>query len=261
MNKLETMARNIRKWSLIAIHAAQSGHPGGSLSCADILAALYGDIMDPQDVFVLSKGHAAPALYAALAEDGVLDHDALYDFRKIDSLLQGHPYIKCPGVETSTGSLGQGLSVAAGMAWGLQYIESEAKVYVIVGDGELQEGICWEAMAFAAQHKLNNLIIFLDYNGYQSDRPVDEVIQFEPIKLKLADWGMHVLESHNPSASDLTHLYNSSWQNVDKPLVVIVHTIKGRGVAFMEEAPEQWHGSVAMSNAQLRKALESLEEG
>jgi transketolase len=260
-------ARAIRKISIAAIYHAGSGHPGGALSCADILACLYGAELnvwpktmtdENRDRFVLSKGHAAPALYAAGAHHGFCSIEDALTLRKLGSLFQGHPHVAdLPWVETSTGSLGQGFSVALGMAMGLKLRKKKARVYALLGDGELQEGEVWEAAMCAAHHRLDNLLAIIDYNKLQSDDCNANIMGLEPLAAKWRAFGWHVHELSGHDVPALLYALRAAGQVSGKPAVIIAHTVKGQGVPFMEGQP-QWHGSVKLSRAQAEESLSSL---
>jgi transketolase len=260
-------ARFVRRHTIASIYRAGSGHPGGALSCADILACLFGaelnswpsEIDDPlRDRFVLSKGHACPALYAIGAYHGFCDKSEALALRKLGSPCQGHPHVRdLPWVETSTGSLGQGFSVALGMAMGLKLQNIQARAYVVLGDGELQEGEIWEAAMCAAHHKLDNLCAIVDYNKLQSDAPNDVIMRLEPLadKWRAFGWTVFELDGHNiPEILSTLHLAASTH---DRPSVLIAHTVKGKGVPYMENGPA-WHGSVTLSRQQAEDALVAL---
>ena len=262
-------ANAMRKDIIEMIHEAGSGHPGGSLSCTDILAALYfGDVMtyDPahptseaRDRFILAKGHAAPALYAALAEAGFFPKDELKTLRKLGSRLQGHPDSKLlPGVEVSTGSLGQGLSVAAGLAAGLRLKGGDQKVYTVLGDGECEEGQIWEAANFAAAEALGNLVAIVDSNGLQIDGCLCDVCSAGELDEKFAafGWDVHHVDGHDIDA--LIALFASLPHNATgKPQAIIAKTVKGKGVSFMENQVG-WHGKAPDAD-QTKQALAELE--
>lgn len=262
-------ANAMRKDIIEMIHEAGSGHPGGSLSCTDILAALYfGDIMtydpaypfsDTRDRFILAKGHAAPALYAALAEAGFFPKDELKTLRKLGSRLQGHPDSKLlPGVEVSTGSLGQGLSVAAGLAAGLRLKGGDQKVYAVLGDGECEEGQVWEAANFAAAEALGNLVAIVDSNGLQIDGQVCDVCFAGELDEKFTafGWEVHHVDGHDIDA--LIALFASLPRKATgKPQAIIAKTVKGKGVSFMENQVG-WHGK-APDAQQTEQALAELE--
>ncbi len=262
-------ANAMRKDIIEMIHEAGSGHPGGSLSCTDILAALYfGDVMtydpahpasDARDRFILAKGHAAPALYAALAEAGFFPKDELKTLRKLGSRLQGHPDSKLlPGVEVSTGSLGQGLSVAAGLAAGLRLKGGDQKVYTVLGDGECEEGQVWEAANFAAAEALGNLVAIVDSNGLQIDGCLCDVCSAGELDEKFAafGWEVHHVDGHDIDA--LIALFASlPCNSTGKPQAIIAKTVKGKGVSFMENQVG-WHGK-APDAEQTKQALAELE--
>lgn len=266
IEELEKHALNIRINSLKAIHAAGSGHPGGSLSAADILSALYMAVMnvDPKDPcmnerdrFVLSKGHAAPALYAALAEKGYFPVEEMMTLRKINSDFQGHPnMLTVPGVDMSTGSLGQGFSAACGMATALMIDENPAHVFALLGDGELQEGIVWEAAMSAARRKLGNLVAIIDCNGLQIDGRVDDVKRVTPIDEKFASFGWYTIMTDGHDMRDIVNSLVTAKRIVDRPVVIIAKTVKGKGVSFMENQVG-WHGK-APDDEQFEKALKEL---
>lgn len=263
---LNGIARNIRKDIVTMIHGSKSGHPGGSLSAVEILTALYFDEMnvDPRnpkkedrDRFVLSKGHAAPVLYSTLAEKGYFDKSELNSLRKIGAMLQGHPDMKgTPGVEMSTGSLGQGFSVASGMAMASKLDNAPWRVYTVLGDGEAQEGIVWEAAMSAAHYKLDNLVAFLDYNGLQIDGQVENVMNIGPIGSKFKSFGWNVIEIDGHDFDQIFAALDMAKETVGKPTMIIAKTVKGKGVSFMENNPG-WHGN-APSDSDLEKALAEL---
>lgn len=262
-------ARSIRSNIISMIHEAGSGHPGGSLSCADIMAALYfGGVLnqdpsntcDPnRDRFIMSKGHAAPALYATLAEAGYLAKSELATLRKLGSRLQGHPDSNlCPGVEVSTGSLGQGLSIAAGLAAGLRLEGSSGTVFTLLGDGECEEGQVWEAATFAAFRCLGNLVAIVDENGLQIDGKVHEVCEVSSLacKFKAFGWDVHEVDGHDiPALVDV--LKRCKEHHDGAPHAVIAKTIKGKGVSFMENQAG-WHGK-APDDEQAKQALAEIE--
>lgn len=263
---LNEIANVIRKDIVSMICKSKSGHPGGSLSAVEILTALYFDQMniDPtnpkmedRDRFVLSKGHAAPALYATLSERGYFDREELNHLRQIGSMLQGHPDMKkIPGVEMSTGSLGQGFSVACGMAMAAKLDNAPWNVYALLGDGEVQEGIIWEAAMSAAHYKLDNMIAFLDYNGLQIDGDVESVMNINPIEDKFKTFGWNVITIDGHDFDQIFAALDMAKDTVDKPTMIIAKTIKGKGVSFMENQAS-WHGS-APSEEQLQQALSEL---
>jgi len=263
---LNEITNVIRKDIVSMICKSKSGHPGGSLSAVEILTALYFDQMniDPtnpkmedRDRFVLSKGHAAPALYATLAERGYFEKEELNKLRKLGSMLQGHPDMKkIPGVEMSTGSLGQGFSVACGMAMAAKLDNAPWNVYALLGDGEVQEGIIWEAAMSAAHYKLDNMIAFLDYNGLQIDGEVESVMSINPIEDKFRTFGWNVITIDGHDFDQIFAALDMAKDTVDKPTMIIAKTVKGKGVSFMENQAS-WHGS-APSEEQLEQALSEL---
>lgn len=264
--ELELMAKNIRMDIIRAVHAAGSGHPGGSLSATDIVTALYFREMniDPanpkmgqRDKFILSKGHAGPVQYAALAEKGFFPKEDLLTLRKLGSKLQGHPDMKkVPGVEMSTGSLGQGFSVSVGMAIANRLDDSQGRIYVLLGDGELQEGIVWEAAMSAAHYGLDNLTAIIDWNGLQIDGKNDDVISVSPVdeKFKSFGWNVICIDGHN--FDEIIGAFNKARNTSGKPTVIVAKTIKGKGVSFMEDNAG-WHGK-APSDEEAKKAVEEL---
>lgn len=263
---LKEKAKEIRKSIVSMITEAKSGHPGGSLSATDILTALYFSEMniDPanpkmegRDRFVLSKGHAAPAIYATLAEKGYFSKDELMTLRKFGSKLQGHPDMKkLPGIEISTGSLGQGLSVANGMALNAKMFNENYRTYVILGDGEIQEGQIWEAAMTAAHYKLNNLCAFLDNNNLQIDGNVSEIMGVEPLDKKWEAFGWNVIKIDGHDFEQILSALDKARECKDKPTMVIAKTIKGKGVSFMENVCG-FHG-VAPTLEELERALAEL---
>ena len=249
--QLEEIACKVRIGIIEGVHAAKAGPPGGSLSIAEILTYLYFKEMniDPEnpkdakrDRFVLSKGHAAPALYATLALRGFFPVDELITLRQIGSRLQGHPDMKnIPGVDMSTGSLGQGISTAVGMALSSKHFGDNYNVYTILGDGEIEEGQVWEAAMFAANKKLSNLTAFIDLNNLQIDGTIDEVNSAKPVDKKFEAFGWHVItiDGHDYDAIEAAL---QEAKTVDKPVAIIANTIKGKGVSYMENAVN-WHGA------------------
>lgn len=269
INLLKKTAKNMRRNILKMIHTAKSGHPGGSLSAADILAVLYKKSLnipikwdkDPnfknRDRFILSKGHAAPVLYAALAECGIIPEEELLTLRKINSRLQGHPakgHIE--GVEASTGSLGQGLSLACGVAMGLKLDKKSANVVVYLGDGELQEGSCWEGFMQAAHRNLDNLIAIIDRNKLQIDGCTEDVMALNNVAEKIKAFGWDVIEING---HDFNEIYDAieKGKTSNKPFAIVANTIKGKGISFMENQAG-WHGK-APNDEQLAQALEELK--
>ncbi len=257
ISDLTKKTTNIRKNIIRMITQAQSGHPGGSLSAVEILTYLYFQEMnvdpaDPKnpkrDRFVLSKGHAAPVLYATLAEKGFFPTEELLTLRKINSRLQGHPDMKgIPGVDMSTGSLGQGLSAAAGMALAGKIDGSAHRVFALLGDGELEEGQIWEAAMFASHYKLNNLTIFIDFNGLQIDGPIREVLSPLPVPEKWHAFNWNVVEVNGHDMKAIHHAVQSAKLVLDRPTVIVAATIKGKCVSSMENVAE-WHGKAPTIN-------------
>lgn len=264
---LKILATKIRKHAIEGVYSAASGHPGGSLSISDLLALLYFEVMnvDPKnpkdenrDRFVLSKGHCAPALYGALAERGFFPTEDIKTFRQIDSYLQGHPDMKgVPGVDMSTGSLGQGISAANGMALAGKMDKKNYHVYTVLGDGELEEGQVWEAAMFASHYKLDNLTAFVDFNGLQIDGKITDVMSPCPIdeKFKAFGWDVRVVDGHDLDA--LRQNIKEAAATVGKPSVIIMKTTKGKGVSFMENVAS-WHGS-APNEEQYKQAIAELD--
>ena len=248
------------------MYNAKSGHPGGSLSCADILTVLYFNQMninpekpnaEGRDRFVLSKGHCSPALYSVLARKGYFDKEELKTFRKIGSNLQGHPDMnKVPGVDMTTGSLGQGLSSAVGMAIASKMDSAGCRVYCLIGDGEIDEGQIWEAAMTASNKKLDNLCVILDNNGLQLETNIDEILDPTSLHDKFASFGFNVIECDGHNINNLIDAFDSAKQKKGMPSVIIAKTIKGKGVSFMENQIE-WHGK-APSEEEYNKALEEL---
>ena len=251
IKELEGISNEIRKNIVKQVHSAKSGHPGGSLSIADILTVLYFNQMhiDPKDPnnenrdrFVLSKGHASSAYYAVLAERGYFDKKELEGFRKLGSNLQGHPDMKhVPGVDMSTGSLGQGLSAANGMALASKLDSRGYRVYCLLGDGEIQEGQVWEAMMTASHYKLDNLCIIIDNNNLQIDGKVSDVMSIYPLDKKLESFGFEVLTVDGNNIDELITVFEKAKTIKEKPTAIIAKTIKGKGVSYMENEAG-WHG-------------------
>ncbi len=261
-------ATNIRKHIIEEVHAASSGHPGGSLSCTDILTVLYFhemkvDVNNPKwadrDRFVLSKGHCAPALYGTLAEKGFFPTDELTGFRSIGSRLQGHPSMKdVPGVDMSTGSLGQGISAAVGMALAGKIDKKDYRVYAILGDGETEEGQVWEAAMAAAHYKLDNLTAFLDHNGLQIDGRITDVMSPESLPEKFKAFGWNVISINGHDCEQIIEAIDQAKKVKDKPTMIIAETFKGKGVSFMENQAG-WHGT-APNKEQRDQAIAELDE-
>ena len=274
MNNLELqkMANEVRKGIITAVHAAKAGHPGGSLSAADMFTYLYFEEMniDPanpdmenRDRFVLSKGHTAPGLYATLAERGFFPVEDLLTLRHLGSYLQGHPCIHIPGVDMSSGSLGQGISAAVGMALGAKLDNKDFRVYTLLGDGEIQEGQVWEAAMFAGHRKLDNLCVIVDNNNLQIDGPVDEVCSPYPIDKKFEAFNFYVINIDAHDFDQIRSAMKEAKEMKGKPTCIIMHSVKGKGVSFMENAAG-WHGKAPndeeyeIAMADLEKAGEAL---
>jgi len=253
--------------SLVAIYHAGSGHPGGALSAADLIAYLCSEVLawparnegaEGRQRFVLSKGHACPALYSAAAECGIIPHSLLLKFRKLGSPLQGHPHVlDTPWVETSTGSLGQGFSAAIGMALGLRYQQAGSRVYVMLGDGELQEGEVWEGAMCAGHYKLDNLCAILDHNKLQSDDFNENIMGLAPIRAKWEAFRWRVIEIDGHDFSSIHSAFVEASQTQAMPTMILANTIKGKGVSFMENSP-LWHGSVKLRDDELQRGLREL---
>lgn len=263
---LNEKAKELRKNILTMIYEAQSGHPGGALSAADIVTALYYDELniDPnnpkmpdRDRVVLSKGHSCPVLYAVLAMKGYYDMDVLHTLRKIGSILQGHPDMKkVPGIDMTTGSLGQGLSAGAGMALGLKRDKLSSRVYVILGDGELQEGQVWEAAMLAAKYQLDNLVAIVDYNNLQIDGRCDEVMPIEPLDKKWESFGWKVIKIDGHDMGQILDVFEKARTVKCQPICIIAKTVKGKGVCFMENQCD-WHGT-APNECQYADGIQEL---
>ena len=268
IKKLEEIARNVRIGIIESTYNAKSGHPGGSLSIADIITVLYFNQMnidekDPKsksrDRLVLSKGHVAPALYSVLAERGFFDKEELKNLRKLGYMLQGHPDMRhIPGVDMSTGSLGQGLSVANGMALASKLNHEGVRVYCICGDGEIQEGQVWEAAMSSSHYKLGNLCLIVDNNNLQIDGKVNEVMSIYPIDEKLRSFGFEVINIDGHDMNQIIAAFNKAKEIKGKPTAIIAKTIKGKGVSFMENEAS-WHGK-APKEEEYKKAIEELSK-
>ena len=266
LKELQIMACKVRMGIIEGTHAAKCGHPGGSLSAAEMFTYLYFNELnvDPEnptwedrDRFVLSKGHTAPGLYAALAHRGFFPVEDLTTLRKIGSYLQGHPCMdKTPGVDMSTGSLGQGVSTAAGMALGLKYMNKKNRVYALLGDGEIQEGQVWEAMMFSAHYDLDNLCIIVDNNNLQIDGAIDEVMSPYPIDEKMKAFGLEVEVIDGHDFEQIEAAFNRAKETKGKPYGIILKTVKGKGVSFMENQAG-WHGK-APNDAEYEIAMNEL---
>ncbi len=264
--QLKEKTRQLRGTILEMICEAGSGHPGGSLSAIDILVVLYNNVMqhdsqnpkwEKRDRFILSKGHICPALYAVLADCGYFDVKELKTLRKYGSILQGHPYMhKTPGIEVSSGSLGQGLSVAAGIALGARLDSESYRVYCMMGDGEIQEGQIWEAAMSAGHYKLDNLCGILDYNGLQIDGKTEDVMSIDPCKDKWLSFNWNVIEVDGHDVANVEEAFCLAGAYKGKPTLILAQTVKGKGVPFMENLAA-WHG-VAPNKEQLASALAEL---
>lgn len=265
-NQLKTAACQIRMGIIESTHSAKSGHPGGSLSAAEMFAYLYNREMhiDPQkpkmedrDRFVLSKGHTAPGLYSALAYRGYFPIADLLTLRHTDSYLQGHPNMNLvPGVDMSTGSLGQGVSCAVGMAKGVKYLNKDIHVYTLLGDGEIEEGEVWEAFMFAAHYKLDNLCVIIDLNGLQIDGPTEKIMNSAPMDAKMEAFGFNVVSINGHDFDEIERAFESFHTCKNKPTAILMHTIKGKGVSYMENSVD-WHGK-APNDAEYQIAMDEL---
>ncbi|MGE9314685.1 transketolase [Niabella sp. CJ426] len=272
MATLQEIASQVRRDIVRMVHGSQSGHPGGSLGCADFLTALYFKVMehDPsfnmegknENLFFLSNGHISPVFYSVLARSGYFEAKELSTFRKINSRLQGHPatHEHLPGIRVASGSLGQGLSVAIGAALSKKLNNDDKLVYSLHGDGELNEGQIWEAVMFAAHHKVDNLIATVDWNGQQIDGPTEKVLNMGNLHEKFAAFGWYVLEMQGNDMDDVIAVLDKAKaaSGQGKPIAIMMHTIMGKGVDFMEN-DHGWHG-IAPNDEQLAKALEQLPE-
>lgn len=267
-SELKKTANEVRKNIMTAVYHAHSGHPGGSLSAADILTYLYFEEMniDPKnpkkadrDRFVLSKGHAAPGLYSTLAERGYFDKEELKGLRHVGCFLQGHPDMKhTPGVDMSSGSLGQGISVAVGMALAGKMDNADYRVYALLGDGEIQEGQVWEASMLAANHKLDNLVVIVDNNNLQIDGTVEDVNSPYPIDEKFKAFKFHVININGNDFGEIAAAFKEAREHKGQPTAIIAKTVKGKGVAFMENQVG-WHGK-APNKEEYETAMKDLEK-
>ena len=271
---LEIFATQIRMGIIEGTYNAKAGHPGGSLSAAEVFAYLYGKEMrynpkepkwEDRDRFVLSKGHCAPGLYSALAYKGFFPVEDIKTLRHIDSYLQGHPNMNTvPGIDMSTGSLGQGVSAAAGMAKGAKYLNKDVKVYTLLGDGEIEEGQVWEAFMFAAQYKLDNLCVIIDINGLQIDGRTSDVMNAEPVDEKMKAFGFDVVVVNGNDFDELEKAFEQFKNTKGKPFAIIMKTVKGKGVSFMEDKCD-WHGKAPneeeynIAMAELNAKMKELE--
>ncbi|MBN1870255.1 MAG: transketolase [Candidatus Omnitrophica bacterium] len=267
VDALKKKALQYRRDILKVLHSARSGHPGGSLSAVEILITLYDYKMnhrpeDPnwedRDRLIISKGHITPAVYAALADQGYFPKEELEGFRKFGSRLQGHVHTLVPGVEFNTGSLGHGLSVANGIAMGARLLKKSFKTYCLLGDGEVQEGSVWEAAMTAGHYKLDNLCAIIDYNKIQENGLVSEINDIEPLADKWRSFGWHVVEAHGHHFKNLADAFDQFGAVKDKPFLIIAHTVKGKGISFME-GERKWHGK-APNDEELAAALAELEQ-
>jgi transketolase len=267
--KFKRQATMIRKHAIDEVFFAGSGHPGGSLSAADIFTVLYFKELriDPKkpkdpdrDRFVLSKGHCSPGLYATLAERGFFPKEELPKFRSAESYLEGHPNMTyVPGVDMSTGSLGQGISAACGMALSGKLYKKDYRVYALMGDGEIEEGECWEAFMFAAHYELDNLVAFLDHNGFQIDGPICDVLSPEPVADKFRSFGWHVIGIDGHDYEAIIAALDEAKTVKGKPTMIVAKTVKGKGVSFMENECA-WHGTApnAEQREQAQKDLDAI---
>ncbi|MCR5343881.1 transketolase [Butyrivibrio sp. XPD2002] len=266
--ELQKIANEVRKGIVTAVHAAKAGHPGGSLSAADIYTYLYFEEMniDPKDPvkadrdrFVLSKGHTAPGLYSVMAQRGYFPVEELKTLRKLGSRLQGHPSMQyLPGLDMSSGSLGQGISAACGMALSAKLDNKDFRTYTLLGDGEIEEGQVWEAAMFAGFRKLDNLVVIVDNNGLQIDGPVDQVCSPYPIDKKFEAFNFHVINIDAHDFDAIRAAFKEARETKGQPTAIIAHSIKGKGVSFMENQVS-WHG-VAPNDEEYAKAMEDLEK-
>ena len=276
MNNLELKkhANDVRKGIVTAVHSAKAGHPGGSLSAADMFTFLYFEEMniDPKnpkkedrDRFVLSKGHTAPGLYSALANRGYFPVEDLTTLRKLGSYLQGHPCVHIPGVDMSSGSLGQGISAAVGMALGAKLDNRDFRVYTVLGDGELEEGQVWEASMFAGHRKLDNLCVIVDNNNLQIDGPIDQVCSPYPLDKKFEAFNFHVINIDAHDFDQIRAAFKEAKETKGMPTCIVMHSLKGKGVSFMENSVD-WHGKApsdeeyAVAMADLDKIAAELEK-
>ena len=276
MNNLELqkIANDVRKGIVTGVYSAKAGHPGGSLSAADMFTFLYFEEMniDPKDPkkkdrdrFVLSKGHTAPGLYATLAHRGFFPVEDLTTLRKLGSYLQGHPCVHIPGVDMSTGSLGQGISAATGMALAAKMDGTDVRVYTLLGDGEIEEGQVWEAAMFAGHRKLDNLVVIVDNNNLQIDGPITEVCSPYPIDKKFEAFNFHVINIDAHDFDQIRAAMKEARETKGMPTCIVMHSVKGKGVSFMENQAG-WHGKApnadeyAVAMAELDKIAEELEK-
>ena len=266
IKELESRAKHIRKTIIEMLSKACSGHPGGSLSATDLVTALYFSVLrhDPhnpnwpdRDRFHMSKGHCCPLWYTILAEAGYFSKEELKGLRKLGAMLQGHPDRRTPGVDVASGSLGQGLSVALGMSLAARLDQKDYRVYCLIGDGESQEGNIWEAAMAASHYKCDNLCAMLDYNGFQIDGKISDVMNLEPVKAKWQAFGWHTREIDGHNMREILEAYEEASTIKFKPSIIIAHTVKGKGVSFMENVCS-FHGC-APTPEEAKRALEELE--
>ena len=266
IQELEEKAKQIRRLIIQMLAKAGSGHPGGSLSAADLISVLFFSVLkhnpkDPawpdRDRFHMSKGHCCPLWYAVLAESGYFPKDQLWTLRQLGSILQGHPDRRTPGVEVASGSLGQGLSVALGMSLAAKIDKKDYRVYVLMGDGEIQEGNIWEAAMACSHFKRDNLCAILDYNGFQIDGKVKDIMALEPIAAKWQSFGWHTIEIDGHNIKQILTAYDEAKQTKGKPTIIVARTVKGKGVSFMENVVD-FHGR-APTKEEAERALKELE--
>lgn len=266
-DRILDIATKCRKLSIQAIYNAKSGHPGGCLSITDILSVLYFEVLNvrpkephwpERDRLVLSKGHACPALYVILALKGFFLESELMGFRKIYHYLEGHPDVKIPGIDAPSGSLGMGLSQGLGMAIGARYTKRTFRTYVILGDGDMDEGNTWEAIMAAGHHKLDNLTAILDANKIQGDDFVEKQMNYFPVIEKVSAFGWHTIEINGHDFDQIRQALSKAKNTKEKPTFILAHTIKGKGVSFMENSV-YWHGSIRITDDELKRALNELE--
>lgn len=264
---IKQKANRLRKDVLMMTHLAGSGHPGGALSCAEIMVCLYFSEMnidpknpkwDDRDRFILSKGHACPALYSVLSQKGFFSREELKRLRKLDAVLQGHPDMRTPGIDITSGSLGQGFSVGIGMALGTRLFKKQFRTYVLIGDGDVQEGQLWEGAMFAAHKKLDNLLVIYDYNKL-TDLPVDKLTQIEPIVEKFKSFGWHTMEINGHDVKEILDAFEKVRGIKGRPTIIVAHTIKGKGVSYMENVGK-WHGSCGPNKEEYEKGILELDK-
>jgi len=265
---LSNLAKQLRKYIILMNCYAGSGHPGGSLSCVDIMTYLFTKELNfsvenwldvNRDRFILSKGHACLALYAILAYKGFFSTNEFKHLRQVGGILQGHPdRLKTPGVEFNSGSLGQGFSFAVGCALGAKMKKLSFRTYVLLGDGELNEGQVWEGMMFAAHYKLDNLVAIVDYNKLQSDNFCCNITSLEPLKDKFLAFNWNVIEINGHNFKQIENAFELAKQTKNKPSIIIAHTVKGKGISFMENSPK-WHGSLSPNDKEKEIAFKELD--